>query len=154
MSTRSLFATLMLMTLGLWLGGCQASGGGSMGMGDAYSIEGQTMGNDAALMKAGTQLITTQAEYDALGANALAAKVNPDFAVDSLVITTMGEKAGHSCKIDGIQLDGSTLWVQVTRNKPAEGQAAGATHAYSAVVIPKVPAGTNAVAENTSATGQ
>ena len=156
MSTRSVCAVLLLMSLGLWLGGCKAKGGMAM-MGKPIPTEGQVKGHDPAL-KVGTWLIKSQAAFDALGAQGLSSKLTPDFEVDSVVIAAMGERksGGFWCNIDGVQSVGSTLYVQVTRNQPAEGQAAAQqmTYVYSAVMIPKVAEGTELVAENRSSTGQ
>ena len=151
MSTRSVTAVLVL-SLGMMLVGCKKQK--TAALGNPIAVEGQVAGHDAALKKAGTWLITSQAEFDALGSQELG-KLQPDFDRDCVVVAAMGERQGaYSAKIDGIQLVGKTLYVQVTRTQPAGGPGGGASHAYAAVVIPKVSAGTQVVAENNSATGQ
>ena len=155
MSTRSLSAVLVL-SLGLILVGCKGKQRAAS-MGEPLQIGGQVSGHDPNLEKAGTWLITSQAQFDAMGNQELG-KLQPVFERDSVVVAAMGKRksGGFWAKINGVQLAGSTLYVQVTRNQPAEGQpvAQQITYAYTAVVIPKVPAGTQLVAENTSASGQ
>ena len=152
MSSRSVTAVLVL-SLGMILVGCKGKQKGAA-LGDPLPVEGQVSGQDPALKQAGTWLITSQAQFDALGSQELG-KLQPDFDRDSVVVAAMGERQGaYSAKIDGIQLVGSTLYVQVTRTQPAAGPGGGASHAYAAVVIPKVSAGTQVVSENNSATGQ
>jgi len=155
MSTRIVSAVLVL-SLGLFLVGCKGKQKGAA-LGEPVPVEGQVSGQDAALKASGTWLITSQAQFDALGSQELA-KLQPDFDRDSVVVAAMGERksGGYWARIEGIQVVGSTLYVQVTRNQPGEGQATSQqiTHAYAAVVIPKVAEGTSLVAENTSTSGQ
>ena len=89
MSTRSITAVLVL-SLGMMLVGCKGKQKTAT-LGNPVAVEGQVAGHDAALKKAGTWLITSQAEFDALGSQELG-KLQPDFEHVSVVVAAMGER--------------------------------------------------------------
>ena len=137
----------LLLTAGL-LAGCPApQQTGTVGP-DPEQIEPvriveQAAGNDSALGDPMVQLVSNQAQLDALGADIpLAGDI--DFEQHDLIVAALGQQntAGYWVKITSAQRVGDTLYVEGVANAPAEDEMAAQqiTHPYAAAIVPKTGA--------------
>ncbi len=128
------------------MAGCSSSGGAaSKSQSDVLavapvSIVSRTAGSDAALKDTGVYLVNDAAALEKFGSDELA-KIEVDFASQSLIILAQGEQSsgGYWVHINGVQTLGDIIYVQGVANIPGQGATTQAlTHPYEAVVVAKV----------------
>lgn len=96
--------------------------------------------------------VIDEGQFNSLGLNETSLK--PDFASQSVVLFCLGEQnsSGFAADIVAIQREGGELYVQGTAKAPAAADASASvmTYPFCAVVIDKVPAGTQVRSDITS----
>lgn len=132
-------AALTMLSL-VVLPGCKSQGSARPSTSTAISILRHQTGSDAGFKLPGVVLVKNAQQLQNMGSTELS-KLDVSFDKESLVVLALGEQktGGYWARITGIQITGSTLWVQGIANRPAEGAVVtqAITYPYAVAVIAK-----------------
>lgn len=124
---------------------------------EAVPILEQAQGEDDALSEPRIDLIRSEDELAALGADIPLAE-GLDFGEQSLVVFALGEQptGGYWARITGAQLVDRTLWVQAVANAPGEEAMTTQqlTYPYAAAIVPRIDDRVRVESDIRSVTGQ
>ncbi len=115
----------------------------TMDLAEPVPMSYKAIGGHPALAEPGVQLVSSQAQLDALGVDDLLGRTI-NFNNDEVILATLGEMptAGYWINITAVNQEGDVLQVYGQANRPTEDMAVGQmiTYPYCAVVVPKTGA--------------
>lgn len=156
---RFVVLSLVLVTAVALAGGCRTKKSGLTGQVPSVapvSLLQQVQGDEPTIRNPQALIIQSQDELTKLNAPKLAA-LKVDFAKQTLVVLSLGRQAtdGYWVKINGLQEEGDSLYIQATANKPGVDAKVErkASYPFAAVIVAKVKA-TKAILEVESVMGQ